>query len=106
MVQVVDDVLVPRYFFQNFAARSKQRWPGRVYTEVIMHDPNGKEIVLGVGGQPDGGDAATADLFPQPVFAKFPVFLDCDADSSSCRWRGAILRRRVLTGSILTQTLI
>jgi len=43
-----------------------------------VHDPEGKELVLGVGGEPDGGNATPADFLSKPVTAELFVFLNSD----------------------------
>ena len=47
-----------------------------------MHDPEGKELVFGIRGKPDSGNAAPADFFPKPIDAKLSVFLNSDIDPS------------------------
>jgi|TARA_B100001971_G_C18160515_1_gene521101 hypothetical protein len=47
-----------------------------------VHDPEGKELVFGIRGKPDSGNAAPAYFFPKSVAAKLSIFLNRDIGPS------------------------
>ena len=71
-----------RDFLQHLTTRTKQGGSGRIQPKIIVHDPDGEELVFGIGGKPDSGNTTPAYFFPEPVTAKLSVFLNSDIDLS------------------------
>jgi len=95
MVKVSDQVLVNRNSLQHLTTRAKQGGSGRIHPKIIVHDPEGKELVLCVGGEPDGSNTTPADFLPKPVTAKLFVFLNSDIYFSGFRGYDALAKPRL-----------